>query len=253
MANPELLADLLDEGLSLPEIAARHNISPGALDTWLESEQVQSLREACRRFAAWRARYFALERIPRALNRLCEVMDSSPGTEKARRAANAIINLAFKKELSVPPGATGRSRSSEADQCRRPAVAGPAPNQFSGATAMTQPAAPPQGPPPHHGHPPEPASPCLSSSEISNLKSEISSPEVSRVTPPDSCACSNASETIDSSASSANPATRLDPVAAMDALHAELREKTRGLCGYEEKRLVKNALADLRAKHRAPM
>ncbi len=88
--------------------------------------------------------------------------------------------------------------------------------------------------PSHHlaDSPPHPPSPF----EIPNLKSEILESEIPSP----------------SSATSAGSAVNSDPIAAMTALHAELREKTRGLCGYEEKRLVKQALAALRAEQRAP-
>ncbi len=103
VVNADLLCDLLAGEFLLPYIAARHNVPLSALNAWVESEEVQSLLESCRRITAWRARYLALDSIPRAIHGLITTMDQNPGTEKARRAATTIINLAFKKDLSAPP------------------------------------------------------------------------------------------------------------------------------------------------------
>ncbi len=53
--------------------------------------------ESCRRISAWRARYMAIDSIPRAIHGLLMTMEQNPGTEKARRAATSIFNLAFRR------------------------------------------------------------------------------------------------------------------------------------------------------------
>jgi len=100
--NNELITDLLAGEFLLPYIAARHNVPLSALNAWVESEEVQSLLASCRRISEWRARFIALDSIPRSIHGLITTMDQCPGTEKARRAATTIINLAFKKDLSLP-------------------------------------------------------------------------------------------------------------------------------------------------------
>jgi len=104
VVNSELLCDLLAGEFLLPYIAARHNVPLSALNAWVESDEVQSLLASCRRISEWRARFIALDSIPRSIHGLITTMDQCPGTEKARRAATTIINLAFKKDLSFPRG-----------------------------------------------------------------------------------------------------------------------------------------------------
>ena len=144
--NNELITDLLAGEFLLPYIAARHNVPLSALNAWVESEEVQSLLASCRRISEWRARFIALDSIPRSIHGLITTMNQCPGTEKARRAATTIINLAFKKDLSIPLGATGRARSDERDQCRSPH----APRHHSGSTHPTSDIAHPTSHSPSH-------------------------------------------------------------------------------------------------------
>jgi len=146
VVNSDLLCDLLAGEFLLPYIAARHNVPLSALNAWVESDEVQSLLASCRRISEWRARFIALDSIPRSIHGLITTMNQCPGTEKARRAATTIINLAFKKDLSIPLGATGRARSDERDQCRSPH----APRHHSGSTHPTSDIAHPTSHSPSH-------------------------------------------------------------------------------------------------------
>ncbi len=320
--NPELMLDLLTGEFLLPHIAARHNVPVATLNAWVESEEVQSLLESCRRISAWRARYMALDSIPRAIHGLLMTMEQNPGTEKARRAATSIINLAFRETPSPSgggwsPDSVGRpgkvedspwrghprrsrsNSSAERDQCAEPQTndwparsargssrtalpnlspafttsrdataprrersdgshsntshptSTPPPgcdgisldSPSSGAAAPLRESAPPLATNEQPSGLPDAAPPALRGGEPSQIWTGARSPF------PDPTPSSPSANPAPLRENVPAPADRL---AELEAQRADFARATRGLCGADQKRLVKQALAAMRARSRAP-
>ncbi len=163
-----------------------------------------------------------------------------PQLRERRLAASQVLRTRFLRDDGSEAGPASRSRAIPNSGLCTSDIPHP-----TSHIAASPPAAHPLTPSLDHPLTDSPSQPS-SQSEISHLKSEILNSEISRP-------ASAVGDPSEPSAPSASSAVKLDPVAAMDALHAELREKARGLCGAEEKRLVKTALAELRAKQRAPI
>ncbi len=245
--NPALILDLLTGEFLLPHIAARHNVPLAGLNAWVDSDQVQSLLESCRRISAWRARYMALDSIPRAIHGLLTTMEQNPGTEQARRAATSIINLAFRKTPSPSgggwsPDSVGRpgeghhrrthsNPSDERDQCPvTPGIERESPPVPKASTEV--------------------AIPARRTSDTGLQDVPARRDGIQDLVSPD--------PTPDQTTSACPVTLRenfpvpADRLAEIEAQRAELQRATKGLCGADQKRLVKQAHVAMRARSRAP-